>query len=74
MRTLGYVFGAAATMGPNSFLPPDAFKTKIIIAAIKRGSLRRYGDVRVAAKNGILIVSYKAKDDPPGIATHLLRR
>jgi len=63
------VFGVAATMGPNNFLPPDTFKTKIIIAAIKRGALCEYSDVKVAAKNGILQVSYTAKDQEPGSAT-----
>jgi inhibitor of cysteine peptidase len=63
------VFGPAATMGTNTFLPQDAFKTKIIVAAIKRGSLRRYSDIQVTANSRILTVSYSAADDQPGRAT-----
>lgn len=63
-------FGPAATMGTNSFIPDHAFQTKIIIAAIKRGNLREYSDVKVAEKNGILWVSYTTKDSPPGSATY----
>lgn len=63
------VFGPAATMGQNSFLPPGAFKSKIVVAAIKRGSLRHYDGVKVTAGGGVLTVSYTAKDDPPGSAT-----
>jgi hypothetical protein len=63
------VFGSAATMEQNSFMPTDAFKTKLVVAAIKRGSLRRYEDVKVTAKNGKLIVWYNASDDAPSSAT-----
>ena len=65
------VFGAAATMGQNNFLPTDAFKTKIIVAVIKNGGgLRRYADVKVTAEKGKLIVWYDTKDDAPGSATY----
>ena len=64
------VFGPAAKMGPNAFLPRDAFANKIVVAAIKRGSMRRYSDVAVTEENGVLLVSYKAADDKPGSATY----
>ncbi len=67
-RRFDEVFGPAATMGQNSFLPPDAFKSKIVVAAIKRGSMRRYGDVNVTAKGRTLTVSYTTQDDAPGSA------
>jgi hypothetical protein len=63
------VFGPAATMGANAFLPRDAFANKIVVAAIKRGAMRRYSDVSVTEENGVLLVSYTATDDKPGSAT-----
>ena len=63
------IFGAAATMDDNNFLPDDAFKSKIIVATIKRGSLRKYEDVKITAEKGKLIVSYKVKDDALNSAT-----
>lgn len=64
------IFGAAAVMGQNNFLPDEAFKTKIIVAVIKHGgSLRKYNDVKVTAEKGKLMVWYTAKDDAPGSAT-----
>jgi len=64
------IFGAAATMGRNDFLPPDTFATKIIVATIKRGGFREYSDVKVTAKGRDLLVSYNAKDSEPGSATY----
>jgi hypothetical protein len=65
------VFGPAATMGPNSFLPTDAFKSKVVVATIKRGgALRRYDNVKVTGERGKLFVWYDAKDDAPGSATY----
>src|SRR4051812_23899613 len=43
------VFGPAATMGPNSFLPDDAFKSKLVFATVKRGVLRSYDNIKVTA-------------------------
>lgn len=63
------IFGAAATMGQNNFLPEGVFDSKIVIATVKRGSLRRYEDVKVTAEKNNLIVSYNAKDDAPSSAT-----
>ncbi len=63
------IFGSAATMGQNSFLPDDVFKSKIVVAVIKRGSLRKYEDVKVTAEKGKLVIWYNAKDDAPGSAT-----
>ena len=64
------VFGAAARMGNNAFLPAGAFENKIVIAAIKRGTMRRYSDVEVTEENGVLLVSYTAADSRPGTATY----
>src|SRR3954462_8566219 len=35
------VFGPAPRAGQNNFLAPDTFESKIIVATIKRGSMRR---------------------------------
>jgi hypothetical protein len=64
------VFGPAARMSGNTFLPRDTFTNKIVVAAIKRGTMRRYSDVAVKEENGILLVSYTATDDKPGGATY----
>ena len=64
------VFGPAARMSKNTFLPPDTFESKIIVATIKRGSMRRYSDVTLTEKGGELLVSYTAIDDKPGSATY----
>jgi hypothetical protein len=64
------VFGPAARMGKNTFLPRHTFETKIVVASIKRGSMRRYSDVTVTEKDGVLQVSYTAEDDKPGSATY----
>ncbi len=63
------VFGAAARMGNNTFLPADAFENKIVVAAIKRGAMRKYSDVAVTEENGVLLVSYTATDAAAGAAT-----
>lgn len=47
-------------------LPPDPFKTKIVIATIRSGNRRLYSDVRVVARNGVLLVSYTAEDAGEG--------
>jgi inhibitor of cysteine peptidase len=63
------VFGPAATMGPNSFLPSDVFKSKVVVAAIKRGALRKYDNVKATGERGTLFIWYDAKDEEPGSAT-----
>ena len=63
------VFGSVGTAGENNFLTPDVFKSKIVVAAIKRGGMRHYTDVKVTTQNGKLYVRYAAKDDAPGSAT-----
>ena len=68
-RQFDRVFGPAAKMGGNDFLPGDAFNTKIVVAAIKRGSMRRYSDIKVTEENGVLLVSYTATDEKPGSAS-----
>jgi hypothetical protein len=64
------VFGPATRMGANAFLPRGAFESKIVVATIKRGTMRRYSDVAVTEENGVLLVSYTATDDKPGSATY----
>lgn len=64
------VFGAAARMGANAFLPRGAFDNRIVVASIKRGTMRRYSDVAVTEENGVLLVSYTATDAAPGGATY----
>ncbi|MGH9765541.1 MAG: hypothetical protein ACREDR_27910 [Blastocatellia bacterium] len=57
------IFHPAATMGDNSFLPENAFDTKLVIATIARGNfLRKYDLANVTAKNGRLYVWYTFKD------------
>ena len=69
-RQFDRVFGPAAVMGKNAFLPSGAFRNKIVVAAIKRGAMRRYSDVAVTEENGVLLVSYTAADDKPGSASY----
>lgn len=63
------IFGVAPTMGENNFLPENAFKSKTIVATIKRGALRRYTVEKVTTENRKLIIWYTYKDDAPGTAT-----
>lgn len=64
------VFGPAATMGQNNFLPDDAFDSKLIVAALRRGGFTSTYDVtRVTAKGGTLYVWYNVKDEPSSSAT-----
>ena len=63
------VFGPAPTAEQNNFLPPDVFKSKIVFATIKRGSMRHYNDVKVTTGNGKIFIWYTAKDDAPNSAT-----
>lgn len=56
------VFGVAATMGQNNFLPDEFFNSKLVVAAIKRGdSIQTYELERVIEKKGKLYLSYKTK-------------
>lgn len=64
------IFGSAAVMGQNSFLPENVFTTSLVVAAIKRGAMRTYSDVKVMAENGKLFVWYTAKDAAPSSATY----
>ena len=55
------VFGAAALMGQNSFLPDDAFKSKVVVAVVKRGATDwKYAVQNIKVVDGELNVSYKA--------------
>jgi hypothetical protein len=64
------IFQPAATMGENHFLPDDAFRTRIVIATVKRGNLRKYDEVKVTENNGTLFVSYQVQDSAPGGAVY----
>jgi hypothetical protein len=64
------VFGTAATMDNNSFLPDGAFDSMLVLAAIKRNSsLRKYEVTQTAQENGKLYVRYKTVDEQPSTAT-----
>jgi inhibitor of cysteine peptidase len=64
------VFGPAATMGHNTFLPEKTFDTKLVIATITRGRfLRTYDLTKVTVKNGRIYVWYKIKDSAEGSAS-----
>jgi hypothetical protein len=64
------VFGAVPMGESNSVLPSDVFKSRIVVAAIKRGNLRHYADVKVTAQKGRLFVWYAVKEDAPNSATY----
>lgn len=61
------VFGAAATMdtGESDFLSDDEFKSKFVVAVIKRGARRSYNNVKVTTEKGKLYVWYDAEDRQP---------
>jgi inhibitor of cysteine peptidase len=64
------VFGPAATMGPNSFLPDNSFGSKLVVAAIRRGGfLSKYDVTKVTARGRTLYVWYNLKDEPSSSAT-----
>ena len=64
------IFGAAPTMGRNTFLPTNAFNTKVVFATIARGHfLRTYDHPNVTTKNGTVYVWYKVKDAQQASAT-----
>lgn len=60
------VFGVAFVMGDTSHrLPPDAFKTKVVIAAVKRGhSIWQYKVESVTADGKTLVVRYTTTSTP----------
>jgi len=65
------VFGPAAVMGRNSFLPAGTFQTKIVVASIRRGNFfRSYEVKKVTKKDGKLYVWYSVKDSKPGSAMY----
>jgi hypothetical protein len=65
------IFHPAATGGENHFLPDQAFKAKVVVAAIARGNfLRTYDDPKVTAANGNIYVWYKATDRQEESATY----
>ena len=64
------VFGAAALGTQNSFLPRDAFKSKVVVAVIKRGaSITNYSVQSVDTNGGTLFIRYQATASGSGSAT-----
>lgn len=65
------VFGVAFVMGDKSNrLKPDAFKSKMVISAIKRGpAVTTYKVTSVTARRGTLFLQYEANTGVPGSAT-----
>ncbi|HUQ33783.1 MAG TPA: hypothetical protein VM095_16805 [Pyrinomonadaceae bacterium] len=70
-REFDRIFGAAATATNNDFLPEGAFKTRLVVATIKRGnSIREYKVKQVTANKGKLFVWYDTEDRSQGDATY----
>jgi hypothetical protein len=65
------VFGVAATMRKQNFVPKDAFDTKMVVAVIKRGNaVTEYKVEKVTADEGTLYVQYTAKMGAAGTAKY----
>ena len=59
--TFDKVFGSAAVMGQNQFLPANAFQSKMVLAVIKRGPvLWTYKVQNVSADKNALTIRYNA--------------
>lgn len=57
------IFGAAAMATENDFLPEGAFKTRMVVAAIKRGnSINEYKIKQVASDKGKLFIWYDTEE------------
>src|SRR5262245_53540136 len=55
-------FSPAATMGENTFIPPDVFARNLVLATIEYGGPpREYSDMKVTAAGTTLTVSYHTK-------------
>lgn len=64
------IFGAAAVMGNNDFLPSDSFGSKSVAAVIKRGNrIWNYAVQQVDRKGNSLYIRYKATPSIPNSAT-----
>jgi hypothetical protein len=64
------IFGVAATMRKQNFVPKDAFDKNLVVAVIKRGkAVTEYKVEQVTADDGTLYVQYTAKMGDPGSAT-----
>ncbi|HEY6350633.1 MAG TPA: hypothetical protein VI636_14605 [Candidatus Angelobacter sp.] len=65
------IFGPAAVMGHNTFLPAGIFDSKIVIATIRRAPfLRTYDVKKVTGSKGTVYVWYDVKDGEPGISRY----
>jgi hypothetical protein len=64
------VFGVAATMKKQNFVPKDAFEKKMVVAVIKRGNaITEYKVDKVTADAGTLYVQYTTTSKGPTSAT-----
>lgn len=64
------IFGTAAVMGNNEFLPENLFNSQIIVATIKRGNfVRSYEVKKVTTDKNKLYVWYDATDQKQESAT-----
>jgi hypothetical protein len=65
------VFGSAATMRKQNFVPKDAFDKKMVVSVIKRGNaVTEYKVEKVTSDEGTLYVQYTAKTGAAGSATY----
>jgi hypothetical protein len=65
------VFGAAATMKKQTFLPKNAFDKKMVVAVIKRGSaLVEYKVEKATEDDHVLYLQYTTKTGRIGSATY----
>jgi len=65
------IFGPAAVMGHNNFLPAGIFDSKIVIVTIRRAPfLRTYDVKKVTSRKGTVYVWYGVKDGEPGISRY----
>jgi hypothetical protein len=70
-REFDKTFGAAATATDNDFLPEGIFKTRLVIAAIRRGnSISEYTVKQITSSRGKLFVWYDAVDRAQESATY----
>jgi hypothetical protein len=65
------VFGVAATMKKQNFVPKDAFEKKMVVAVIKRGNaVTEYKVDKVTADAGTLYVQYTTTSKGPTAASY----
>jgi hypothetical protein len=61
-KSFDQVFGTAATMKPQNFLPKNVFDSRLVVAVIKRGTaVTEYNVAKVTIDDGTVYVQYEAK-------------